>query len=139
MTNNITTVIKICRNWKSKNCEFKNLLKVSISWNMKQKIYEILTSPKIQTKGVILNNYIDYIDCFLTDFCARPLSSAQLTYLVCSYFSGQKNKFVHLFFGRSFGMTILFRDLLTFKALHLSLSPFLPNNQGRIARQSNLR
>ena len=55
---------------------------------MKQKIYEILTSPKIQTKGVILNNYIDYIDCFLTDFCARPLSSAQLTYLVCSYFSG---------------------------------------------------
>ena len=60
------------------------LIKVS----MKQKIYEILTSPKIQTKGVILNNYIDYIDCFLTDFCARPLSSAQLTYLVCSYFSG---------------------------------------------------
>ena len=25
------------------------------------------------------------------------------------------------------------------KALHQSLSPFLPNNQGRIARQSNLR
>ena len=35
------------------------LLKVSISRNMKQKIYEILTSPKIQTNGVILNNCID--------------------------------------------------------------------------------
>ena len=44
---------------------------------------------------------------------ARPLSSASLTYLVCNYFSGKKNKFVRLFFGRSFGMTILFRDLLT--------------------------
>ena len=30
-------------------------LKVSRSRNMKQKIYEILTSPKIQTNGVILN------------------------------------------------------------------------------------
>ena len=27
----------------------------------------------------------------------------------------EKNKFARLFFGRSFGMTILFRDLLTFK------------------------
>ena len=27
---------------------------------MKQKIYEILTSPKKQTNGVILNNCIDY-------------------------------------------------------------------------------
>ena len=35
------------------------LLKVSRSRNMKQKIYEILTSPKIQTNGVILNNCID--------------------------------------------------------------------------------
>ena len=35
------------------------ILKVSRSRNMKQKIYEILTSPKIQTNGVILNNCID--------------------------------------------------------------------------------
>ena len=35
------------------------LLKVSRSRNMKQKICEILTSPKIQTNGVILNNCID--------------------------------------------------------------------------------
>ena len=34
-------------------------LKVSTSQNMKQKIYEISTSPKIQTNGVILNNCID--------------------------------------------------------------------------------
>ena len=34
-------------------------LKVSRSQNMKQKIYEILTSPKIQMNGVILNNCID--------------------------------------------------------------------------------
>ena len=34
-------------------------LKVSRSRNMKQKIDEILTSPKIQTNGVILNNCID--------------------------------------------------------------------------------
>ena len=31
-------------------------LKVSRSRNMKQKIYEILTSPKIQMNGIILNN-----------------------------------------------------------------------------------
>ena len=36
-----------------------SVLKVSRSRNMKQKIYEILTSPKIQTNGVILNNCID--------------------------------------------------------------------------------
>ena len=35
------------------------LLKVSRSRNMKQKIYEILTSPKIQTNSPILNNCID--------------------------------------------------------------------------------
>ena len=35
------------------------LLKVSRSRNMKQKIYEILTSPKIQTNSVVLNNCID--------------------------------------------------------------------------------
>ena len=34
-------------------------LKVSRSRNMKQKIDEISTSPKIQTNGVILNNCID--------------------------------------------------------------------------------
>ena len=36
-----------------------NKLKVSKSRNMNRKIYEILTSPKIQTNGVILNNCID--------------------------------------------------------------------------------
>ena len=35
------------------------ILKVSRSRNMKQKIYEILTSPKIQTNSIILNNCID--------------------------------------------------------------------------------
>ena len=35
------------------------LLKVSRSRNMKQKICEILTSPKIQTNGTILSNCID--------------------------------------------------------------------------------
>ena len=46
-------------------------IKVSRSQNMKQKIYEILTSPKIQTNGVILNNCIDYIRYVyvLTDRC----------------------------------------------------------------------
>jgi hypothetical protein len=39
--------------------DFLVLLKVSRSRNMKQKIYEILTSPKIQTNGVILYNCID--------------------------------------------------------------------------------
>ena len=34
-------------------------LKVSRSRNMKQKIDEILTSPEIQTNGLILNNCID--------------------------------------------------------------------------------
>ena len=34
-------------------------LKVSRSRNMKQKIYEILTYPKIQKNGIILNNCID--------------------------------------------------------------------------------
>ena len=32
---------------------------VSTSQNMKQKLYETLTSPKIQTNGIILNNCID--------------------------------------------------------------------------------
>ena len=45
---------------------------------------------------------------------ARPLSSASLTYLECNYFSGEKNKLIPLFFESSFGMTIFFRDLLTF-------------------------
>ena len=49
---------------------------------------------------------------------ARPLSRASLTYPVCNYFSGQKNKFVRSFFGRSFGLTIFFRDLLTFRKIH---------------------
>ena len=35
-------------------------VKVSRSRNMKPKIYEILSSPKIQTNGVILINCIDY-------------------------------------------------------------------------------
>ena len=34
-------------------------LKVSRSRNIKQKIYETLISPKIQTNGGILNNCID--------------------------------------------------------------------------------
>ena len=38
---------------------YPNPVKVSRSQNMKQKIYEILTSPKIQTNDVILNNCID--------------------------------------------------------------------------------
>ena len=40
-------------------------VKVSRSRNMKQKIYEILTSPKIQTNGVILNNCIDQVCMFM--------------------------------------------------------------------------
>ena len=36
-----------------------DVVKVSRSQNMKQKICEILTSPKIQTNFVILNNCID--------------------------------------------------------------------------------
>ena len=36
-----------------------SLLIVSRSQNMKQKIYEVLTSPKRQKNGVILNNCID--------------------------------------------------------------------------------
>ena len=39
--------------------EIKVALKVSRSRDMKQKIYEMLTSPKIQMNGVILNNPID--------------------------------------------------------------------------------
>ena len=49
------------------------LLKVSRSQNMKPKIYEILTSPKIRTNSVILNNCISRLGMFIvyvsTDCC----------------------------------------------------------------------
>ena len=51
--------------WTNQFCLFRKIdkqdsfKKVSRSRNVKQKIYEILTSPKIQTNGVILNNCID--------------------------------------------------------------------------------
>ena len=44
---------------------------------MKQKIYEILTSPKIQTNDIILYNCIDKNKIGV----ARPLSRASLRYL----------------------------------------------------------
>ena len=63
--------------------------KVSRSWNMKQKIYEILTSPKIQTNCIILYYILGmFLFMFWQISVAIPLSSANLTYLVCSNFSG---------------------------------------------------
>ena len=56
------------------------------SRNMKQKIYEILTSPKIKTNSVILNNCIGRLGMFMfwQINVTRPLSSACKSYLVCS-------------------------------------------------------
>ena len=43
--------------WSARqNCPRMIVVKVSRSQNMRQKIFEILTSPKIQTNGVILNS-----------------------------------------------------------------------------------
>ena len=53
-------------------------LKVSRSPNMEQKIYEILTSPKIQTNGVIMNNYIDYVCLCFDRLLLLDLSAEQV-------------------------------------------------------------
>ena len=65
-------------------------IKVSRSQNRKQKIYEILTTPKIQTNGVILNNCIDQVCLRFSRLLLLDLSvsAVQVTYLVCNYFSG---------------------------------------------------
>ena len=49
-------------------------------------VYEILTSPKIQTNSVILNNCIGRLGMFMfwQINVTRPLSSACKSYLVCS-------------------------------------------------------
>ena len=64
---------------------------------------------------VRLNDSKSYIQFFLffDRLLCRSLSSASLTYYVTT-FQDRKNKFVRSFFGRIYGLTILFRDLLTF-------------------------
>ena len=53
-------------------------LKVSRSRNMKQKIYEISTSLKIQTNGVILNNCIDWVCLCFDRLLLVDLSEVQV-------------------------------------------------------------
>ena len=54
------------------------LLKVSRSRNMNQKIFGILTSPKIQTNGVILNNCIDQVCLCFDRLMLLDLSAVQV-------------------------------------------------------------
>ena len=66
------------------NFKLPNLpkLKVSRSRNMKQKMYEISTSPKIQTNSIILNNKkTNSFDCFLGESKARIHLQYYLTFL----------------------------------------------------------
>ena len=53
-------------------------IKVSRSQNRKQKIYEILTTPKIQTNSVILNNCIDQVWLYLNRSLLLDLSAVQV-------------------------------------------------------------
>ena len=57
---------------------------------MKQKIYEILTSHKIQTNSVILNNCIDYVCLFFDRLLLLDLSAVQVTFQ-----DRKTNLFVH--------------------------------------------
>ena len=72
-------------------------LKVSRSQNMKQKIYEILTSPKIQTNGVILNNCIDQVCLCFDRLLLLDLSAVQVlhTSYVATFQDRKTNSFVH--------------------------------------------
>ena len=70
------------REYQTFSQEELNELKVSRSQNMNQKIYEIITSPKIQKNSVILDNCIDYVClCFdrllLLDFSAVQVLHTQ--------------------------------------------------------------
>ena len=59
---------------------------------MKQKIYEILTSPKIQTNGVTLNNYVHL--CF-DRLLLLDLSAVQVLHKYVATFQDRKtNSFV---------------------------------------------
>ena len=55
-----------------------SLIKVSRSRNMKQKIYEISTSPKIQTNSVIPNNCIDKVCLCFDRLLLLDLSAVQV-------------------------------------------------------------
>ena len=50
---------------------------------MKQIIYDILTSPKIQTNGVILNNCIDYVSLCFDRLLLQDLSAVQVLHNIC--------------------------------------------------------
>ena len=109
----ICLVVLVCRvSNKPAHSQNRPTLKVSRSRNMKQKIYEILTSPKIQMNGVILNNCIDYVCLCCGRLLVLDLSTMQV--LHTQYVTTFQDRKTNLFFGRSFGMAILFRDLLTF-------------------------
>ena len=73
-----------CKSWETVIAP--QMLKVCRSRNMKQKICEVLTSPKIQTNSGILNNCRLGMFMFWQIAVYRPLSSASLIYLVCNYF-----------------------------------------------------
>ena len=72
------------------------MLKVNRSWNMKQKVYEILTSSKIQTNNVILNNCIDYVCLFFDRLLLLELSAGKVlhTYYVATFQDRKTNLLV---------------------------------------------
>ena len=63
---------------------------------------------------------VTYKFLFFDRLLCRPHSSASLTYYVTT-FQDRKNKFIRSFFGRIYGLTILFRDLLNFNQGYLLL------------------
>ena len=68
-----------CYDISFKVCKSLNyFLKVSRSPNMKQKIDQILTSPKIQTNSVILNNCIDQVCLCFDRLMLLDLSAVQI-------------------------------------------------------------
>ena len=95
-------------------------LKVSRSRNIKHKIYEMLTTPKIQTNGVILYSCIDQVCLCFDRLLLLDLLVVQVLHTIHTYYVAafqHRKKFICSLFGRSFGITILFRDLLTFTIL----------------------
>ena len=81
---------------------FAFMLKVSRSRRMKQKVYEILTSSKIQTNNVILNNCIDKVCLCFDRLLLLELSAVQVLHtqrlmpkIDCAVYSGHFFQFVY--------------------------------------------
>ena len=74
-------------------------VKVSRSRNLKQKVYEILTSPKIQTNGVILNNCIDQVCLCFDRLLLLNLSAVQVLHTQSQYLTTVQNRKKNISFG----------------------------------------